>query len=74
MSASHFDVPPDSVIEVAHPGDDVGADVVPDGQIALLVGDHDTGVAVIQGTHRQLNAFLRRAAQALKQVTEVKGP
>jgi hypothetical protein len=74
MSDSYFDVPPDSVIEVAHPGDDLGTDIVPNDQIALLVGDHDTGVAVIQGTHRQLTAFLRRAAQALKQVSEAKGP
>ena len=74
MSDSYVAVPPDSVIEVAHPGDDVGADAVPAGEIALLVGEHDTGVAVIQGTHRQLTAFLRRAGQALKQATEVKGP
>ncbi|WP_284740273.1 hypothetical protein [Amycolatopsis sp. RTGN1] len=61
------------MIEVARPGDDVGAKVVPDGQIASLVGDHDTGVAVIQGTHRQLDALLRRAAQALDQVVEARG-
>ncbi|MFF1612250.1 hypothetical protein ACFVYA_31090 [Amycolatopsis sp. NPDC058278] len=73
MSDSYIDIPADSEIEIAHSGDDVGAEVVPDAHMALLLGDHATGVAVIQGTHAELTAFLRRACRTLAQSRDTGG-
>lgn len=68
MSVRYEGAPATSSISMAVSGREVGEDVIPDGQVALIINYDE--VFYIQGTVAQLRDFITRADRALRRVEE----
>lgn len=68
MSTRYEGAPATSSISMATSGRQVGEDIIPDDQVALIVNYDE--VFYIQGTIAQLRDFITRADKALRRVEE----
>lgn len=68
MSVRYEGAPATSGITMAISGRQVGDDIVPDGQVALIINYDE--VFYIQGTVEQVRDFITRADKALRRVEE----
>jgi tagatose-1,6-bisphosphate aldolase len=68
MSIRYEGAPATSSITVATSGREVGDDIIPDGEVALIINYDE--VFYVQGTVEQLRDFITRADKALRRVEE----
>ncbi|WP_158889035.1 hypothetical protein [Amycolatopsis anabasis] len=65
MSETYQFVHPNCRIQLAEPGEPVGADRLPAKEFGLIIGDPDDAALVVQGPREEIRHFLRRALTTL---------